>query len=74
MGLACVIWLMVSCMANQIFLAVLQNAQFWPTSEAKSGPKDTTASIVVHVRHANPLFGYIERMIDGLDHVVWLLA
>ena len=62
-------------MANQIFLAVLQtNAEFWPTSEAKSVLKDTMAPIHMSVRHANPLFGSIERRIDGLDDVVWFKA
>ena len=51
----------------------LQDSEFWPTySEAKSVPKDTTAPIHEHTRDANPLFTLIERMIDGLDDVVWL--
>ena len=61
-------------MAEAIFFALLQNAEFWPTSEPKSVPKVTTAPIHVHVRHANPLFGSIERIIDGLDDVVWLMG
>ena len=61
-------------MTDQIFFAILQNADIWPTSDAKSVPKDTTAPIHVHVRHANRLFGSTERMIDGLDHVVWLMV
>ena len=52
-------------MANQIFFAVLQNAEILPTSEAKSVPKDTAAPILVAVRHANPLFGSMVRLIDG---------
>ena len=63
-------------MADPIFFAVLQDsdAGFWPTSEPKSVPKVPTAPINKLVRHANPLFRLIERMIDGLDDVVWLLA
>ena len=37
-GLDDVVWLLVPWMADQIFFAVLQNAGFWPTSEAKSVP------------------------------------
>ena len=59
-------------MTDQIFLALLPNAEIWPTSEAnKSVPKDTAAPILVHVRHANPLFGFTERKIDGWACVVW---
>ena len=62
-------------MADQIFFAVLQNPEFWPTtSEAKSGPKNTTAPIHMPVRDANELFGSIERKIDGLEYVDWLMA
>ena len=61
-------------MANQIFFAVLQNAEILPTSEAVSVPKDTAASILVAARHANPLFGSLERMIDGWACVVWLMG
>ena len=59
-------------MADQIFFDVVQNPEFWPTSEAKSGPKDTTAPIHMPVRDANELFGSIERKIDGLEYVDWL--
>ena len=64
-GWACVVWLMVSWETDQIFFAVLQDADFLPTSEAKSVPKNMAAPILVAVRHANPLFGSIGRMIDG---------
>ena len=74
MGLEHVICLMVSCMTHQNFLAVLQNAQFWPHSEAKSVAKDTATPIHVPVRHANPLFGSIERKVDGLAHAIWLMG
>ena len=60
-------------MADPIFFAVLQNAGFWATSEPKSVPKDTTAPTNDLVRHANPLFTLIMKMIDGLDDVVWIL-
>ena len=61
-------------MTDQNVFAVLSDAEFefWPTSEAKPVPMDTTAPNHAHVRHANPLFGLIERMIDGLDDVIWL--
>ena len=59
-------------MADEVFFAALQDAEFWPISEAKSVSKDPTAPINVHVKHANPLFGSIERRIDGLDDVIWL--
>ena len=61
-------------MTDPIFLAVLQNAGFWPISDMKSLDKDTTAPILVPIRHANPLFGSMERSIDDLDHVVWLMG
>ena len=62
-------------MADQIFFAVLQNPEFWPPSEAKSGPKNTTAPIHMPVkRGANELFGSIESMIDGLEYADWLMA
>ena len=61
-------------MADQIFFALLQIAEFWPPSEAKSGPKDTTAPISMSVTHANPLFGSIERKIGGLDGVMGLIV
>ena len=61
-------------MANQIFLAGLQDAEFLPISEAKSVSKDTATPIHVAVRHANPLFGSIERKIDGWACVVWLMG
>ena len=61
-------------MADPIFFALLQTAEIWPTSEAKSGPKNTAAPIHVPVRHANPLFGSIESKMDGLDDVIWLMG
>ena len=61
-------------MADQIFSAILKNPEFRPTSEAKSGPKDTIAPILVSVRDGNELFVSIERKIDGLECVDWLMA
>ena len=60
-------------MAGQNIFAVLQDAEFWPTFQAKSVHVDTTAPILVPVRHANPLIGSTEGIIDGLDHVVRLI-
>ena len=61
-------------MSDQIFSAVLKNPEFWPISEAKSVPKDTTAPIHVPVRDANELFESIEWKSDGLECVDWLMA
>ena len=56
-GLDHVVGLIVCCRADQIFFAVLQDAEFWLSFQAKSVHVDITAPILVPVRHANPLIG-----------------